>query len=254
MRAASTKPEPSRRDRMTIRIPSDRPHGDRARCARRAGGGPGRSPPCASPTSSGGVPAARDAFDNPIGFSTWQDGGGALALSAVAVEPGDALALPDQEAVEHVLRVDHRIASWGGFTQAFADDGMTRWIPVDLSGYVGLRFWYAGDGRGGTVQVDLFDNRNPSPHRRQRGALVLPLRRRHHRVAADRDPLLVVRAAHATSSPAARPTTASAWTRPPAGRSASRPARGRPTWPGSRRTATPASSPRAWWRSSSPTR
>ncbi len=109
-----------------------------------------------------GVPAARDAFDNPIGFSTWQDGGGALALSAVAIEPGDVLALPEQEGVEHVLRVDHRIASWGGFTQAFADDAMTRWIPVDLSGYVGLRFWYAGDGRGGTVQVDLFDNRNPS--------------------------------------------------------------------------------------------
>ncbi len=110
----------------------------------------------------GGVPAARDAFENPIGFSTWQDGGGALALSAVAIEPGDPLALPEQEGVEHVLRVDHRIASWGGFTQAFADDAMTRWIPVDLSGYVGLRFWYAGDGRGGTVQVDLFDNRNPS--------------------------------------------------------------------------------------------
>jgi len=109
-----------------------------------------------------GVPAARDAFDNPLGFSTWQDGGGALTLSAVAIEPGDALALPDQEGVEHVLRIDHRIASWGGVTQAFADDTLTRWIPVDLSGYAGLRFWYAGDGRGGTVQVDLFDNRNPN--------------------------------------------------------------------------------------------
>ena len=95
-----------------------------------------------------GVPAARDAFDNPLGFSTWQDGGGALTLSAVAIEPGDALALPDQEGVEHVLRIDHRIASWGGVTQAFADDTLTRWIPVDLSGYAGLRFWYAGDGRG----------------------------------------------------------------------------------------------------------
>ena len=110
----------------------------------------------------GGVPAARDAFNNAIGFSTWQDGGGALALSAVAVEPGDPLALPGQEAVEHVLRVDHRIASWGGFTQAFADEAMTRWIPVDLSGSVGLRFWYRGEGRGGTLQVDLFDNRNPN--------------------------------------------------------------------------------------------
>jgi beta-glucanase (GH16 family) len=110
----------------------------------------------------GGVPQAADAFDNALGFSTWQDGGGALALSAVAIEPGDALALPGQEAALHALRIEHRIASWGGFTQAFADDAMTRWIPRDLSGYVGLRFWYAGTGSGGTVQVDLFDNRNPS--------------------------------------------------------------------------------------------
>ncbi|MFU8888846.1 MAG: carbohydrate binding domain-containing protein [Trueperaceae bacterium] len=110
----------------------------------------------------GGVPAARDAFNNAIGFSLFQDGGGALALSAVAIEPGDELALPDQETVEHVLRVDHRIASWGGFSQAFADAAMTRWIPVDLSGYAGLRFWHKGDGRGGTLQVDLFDNRNPN--------------------------------------------------------------------------------------------
>ena len=35
-------------------------------------------------------------------------------------------------------------------------------MPLDLSGYAGLLFWYAGDGRGGQVQVDLFDNRNPS--------------------------------------------------------------------------------------------
>jgi beta-glucanase (GH16 family) len=109
-----------------------------------------------------GVPMGEDAFGNRIGFSTWQDGGGALALSALAVEPGDALALPGQETVEGVLRVDHRIASWGGFTHAFFDAGMTRWVPVDLSGHAGLRFWYAGDGRGGTVQVDLFDNRNPN--------------------------------------------------------------------------------------------
>jgi len=109
-----------------------------------------------------GVPAARDAFDNPIGFSTWQDGGGALTLAAVEVGPGDPLALPGQETPENVLRIDHTIASWGGITHAFSDDGMTRWTPVDLSGFAGLRFWYAGDGRGGTVQVDLFDNRNPN--------------------------------------------------------------------------------------------
>lgn len=115
---------------------------------------------------SDGVPTAVDDFNNAIGFSTWQDGGGALALSAVTVEPGDDLSLPDQDGTEHVLRVDHRIASWGGFTQAFADDAMTRWIGVDLSGYAGLRFWHKGSGSGGSVQVDLFDNRNPNLDRK----------------------------------------------------------------------------------------
>ena len=109
-----------------------------------------------------GVPAGFDAFHNAVGFSTWQDGGGALTLSAVSVAPGDTLALPGQEGVEHVLRIDHRIASWGGFTQAFADEALSRWLGRDLSPYVGLRFWHKGDGRGGTVQVDLFDNRNPN--------------------------------------------------------------------------------------------
>ena len=109
-----------------------------------------------------GVPAAVDAFGNPIGFSLFQDGGGALELGAVAIAPDDALALPGQDAIVHALRIDHRIAAWGGFTLAFADDALTRWIPRDLSANAGVRFWYAGDAAGGTVQVDLFDNRNPN--------------------------------------------------------------------------------------------
>ena len=111
------------------------------------------------------VPIGEDAFGNPIGFSTWQDGGGALTLSTVEIAPGDPLALPGQSEPEFVLQVDHRIASWGGITHAFFDEALTRWVPVDLSAYAGLRFWYAGAGSGGQVQVDLFDNRNPSATR-----------------------------------------------------------------------------------------
>jgi beta-glucanase (GH16 family) len=111
------------------------------------------------------VPSGEDAFGNPIGFSTWQDGGGALELTTALLAPGDPMALPGQTEPEHVLRVDHRIAAWGGITHAFFDEALTRWIPVDLSAHVGLRFWYAGAGSGGQVQVDLFDNRNPSATR-----------------------------------------------------------------------------------------
>ena len=111
---------------------------------------------------SDGVPTGVDAFGNGIGFVTWQDGGGSLALSAVDIEPDDPLALPDQDTTESVLRIDHTIASWGGFTHAFADDDLTRWTSRDLTPYTGLRFWYAGAGSGGTIQIDLFDNRNPN--------------------------------------------------------------------------------------------
>ena len=110
---------------------------------------------------SDGVPTGIDAFGNGIGFVTWHDGSGSLALSAVTVEPGDPLALPGQVDTEHVLRVEHRIVSWGGFSHAFEDEAMTRWVGRDLSAYAGLRFWYQGAGSGRSVQVDLFDNRNP---------------------------------------------------------------------------------------------
>ncbi len=108
-----------------------------------------------------GAPAGSDAFGNGIGYVTWQDGGGSLDLSTVEIAPGDPMALPEQTETESVFRVDHTIATWGGFTHAFADEALTRWVPLDLSSYAGLRFWYAGDGRGGQVQVDLFDDRNP---------------------------------------------------------------------------------------------
>lgn len=108
-----------------------------------------------------GAPSGRDAAGNGVGFVTWQDGSSTLELSVVEVEPGSDLALPDQRDLVSLFRVQHDISSWGGFTHAFADESAARWVPLDLSGYQGIRFWYRGDGRGGPVQVDLFDNRNP---------------------------------------------------------------------------------------------
>lgn len=108
-----------------------------------------------------GARAGTDAFGNGVGFVTWPDGGGELELSTVNIESGSDLALPDQEDPIEVFRVRHDINSWGGFTHAFSDDAATVWQLRDWSAFAGMRFWYKGDGRGGTVQVDLFDNRNP---------------------------------------------------------------------------------------------
>jgi len=109
---------------------------------------------------AGGAPAGTDPAGNDVGFVTWQDGSSTLELSVVDVEPGTDLALPDQDGTVTVFSVLHDIDSWGGFTHAFSDAAATAWQPRDLSAYDGIRFWYKGDGRGGTVQLDLFDNRN----------------------------------------------------------------------------------------------
>ncbi|MBX3144396.1 MAG: family 16 glycosylhydrolase [Trueperaceae bacterium] len=109
-----------------------------------------------------GAPAGLDGLGNGIGYVTWQDGGGtSIDLSTVDVEPGDDLALPDQTGTESVLRVEHNIISWGGFTHAFSDDAFTNWVSRDYSAYEGMRFWFLGTGSGMPVQLDLFDNRNP---------------------------------------------------------------------------------------------
>jgi beta-glucanase (GH16 family) len=108
-----------------------------------------------------GVPVGQDPAGNPVGFPIWQDGSSTIELSVVEVEPGSDLTLPDQEGAVSVLSVRHGINAWGGFTHAYTNADASAWQPLDLSAYDGIRFWYKGDGRGGTVQFDLFDNRNP---------------------------------------------------------------------------------------------
>lgn len=108
-----------------------------------------------------GAPAGIDGFGNEVGFITWQDGTGAIELSTVAVAEGDDLAWPTLTGEGAVLQVRHTIGAWGGFTHAFADDAVTRWVPRNLAAHEGIRFWFLGTGTGGTVQFDLFDNRSP---------------------------------------------------------------------------------------------
>lgn len=107
-----------------------------------------------------GAPVGKDPAGNDVGFPIWQDGSSILDLTVEELAADGELALPDQEEAVSVLRVLHDIGSWGGFTHAYTNAAATVWQPRDLSAYDGIRFWYKGDGLGGTVQLDLFDNRN----------------------------------------------------------------------------------------------
>jgi len=97
-----------------------------------------------------------------IGYFTWSDG------SAVSIEPvrpaeGDDLALPDQAGTNTVLQLNTDIGSagWAGFTHAFGDEMLDGRTPQDWSPYEGIATWLYGNGSGGTLFIDVQDNRNP---------------------------------------------------------------------------------------------
>lgn len=107
------------------------------------------------------LPSGQDDFA-PIGFVTWSDGS-AVAVTPLVIETGDELALPDQEGSNTILQLDTEVgpSGWAGFTHAFADETLTAWTPRDWSAYEGISLWLYGRESGGTLYVDLLDNRNP---------------------------------------------------------------------------------------------
>ncbi|MBN2304380.1 MAG: glycosyl hydrolase, partial [Anaerolineae bacterium] len=66
---------------------------------------------------------------------------------------------PDQAEGNTVLSVTYDIASYGGFTHVLTDG--ESWVPQDWSSYDALSFWLYGANSGGTIQVEIFDNRAP---------------------------------------------------------------------------------------------
>ncbi len=92
-----------------------------------------------------------DQHNNDIGHPAWGDTAGNVTLSIAEMQrEGDS---------SSVLEVAYDIGSWGGFTHAFNDG--ENWVGQDWTGYGALQFWLYGNNSGGTVQVEIFDNRNP---------------------------------------------------------------------------------------------
>lgn len=94
-----------------------------------------------------------------IGFIPWGDQFENVTLAARQVLAGSAAALPAGEVAPNtVLEIRFDITGWGGFTHAFTDG--TVWTSMDWTDYNALSFWIYGGNTGGTVQIDLFDNRS----------------------------------------------------------------------------------------------
>ncbi|HBY06550.1 MAG TPA: hypothetical protein DEH22_01680, partial [Chloroflexi bacterium] len=97
----------------------------------------------------------------PVGFITWSDGS-AVSIQTVTVEPGDALALPDQAATNIILQLNTDISpgGWSGFSHAFASPALDAWVPQDWSPYEGISMWLYGNNTGGALFIDILDNRS----------------------------------------------------------------------------------------------
>ncbi|MBX3056033.1 MAG: family 16 glycosylhydrolase [Anaerolineae bacterium] len=99
-----------------------------------------------------------------IGFVTWNATGASSAITLTQVvtngtpEPVPGLGTPNT-----VLQLDTTVGSgqWAGFTHAFEDETVTQWTPQDWSTYEGVCFWLYGNNTGGTLYLDILDNRNP---------------------------------------------------------------------------------------------
>jgi hypothetical protein len=98
-----------------------------------------------------------------IGFLTWSDGS-PVVIEPVIVEPSSPLALPNQTSPNTVMRLDTTISSggWGGYSHAFEDQSATKWQPQDWYPYRGISFWVYGNATGGTIFMDVLDNRGPA--------------------------------------------------------------------------------------------
>jgi Carbohydrate binding domain (family 11) len=112
----------------------------------------------------------------PIGFLTWSDGS-PVVIEPVIVEPASDLALPDQTAPNTILRLETTIngGGWGGYTHAFEDPTSTTWQAQDWYPYRGISFWVRGNASGGTIFMDILDNRGPGSTADDAGPMTSPM-------------------------------------------------------------------------------
>ena len=99
-----------------------------------------------------------------IGWFTFNAPTAAAGITLTQVlTDGIPAPIPDTEWPNTVLQMNTEIdtGEWAGFVHAFANDAADTWTPQDWSGYEGVAFWLYGNNTGGTLFLDILDNRNP---------------------------------------------------------------------------------------------
>lgn len=112
----------------------------------------------------GQLSAGEDPNGLGVGFVTWNAAGAGVSITTTVTPPA---AVPGAAAGNRVLREGLSIGAgqWAGFTHAFSNAALTEWVSQDWSSYEGLSLWLYGNNSGGTLFIDVLDNRNPGSTR-----------------------------------------------------------------------------------------
>ncbi len=108
----------------------------------------------------GQLPTGTDPNGLGVGFVTWNATGASVAITTTDAPPAPVPGAADPNLV---LQEDLTIGpgQWAGFTHAFTNDAADEWVPQDWSTYEGICLWIYGNNTGGTLFLDLQENRNP---------------------------------------------------------------------------------------------
>lgn len=121
-----------------------------------------------------GLPQGFDSYANAVGFVVWGDAPN-TALTTTVISATDPLALPPILSGDNaLLKVDYNIGGWGGFTHAFENATVDRWVSQNWSTYEGVSFWVYGTHSGGPLNLDLFDNRTTTGDSCERWTYIFP--------------------------------------------------------------------------------
>ena len=108
----------------------------------------------------GQLPHGTDPNGIGVGFVTWNHPAASSAITITATPPAP---VPGAAAGNKVLREALTIGSsqWAGYTHAFTNAAANQWLSQDWSTYEGVCLWLYGNNTGGTLFLDVLDNRNP---------------------------------------------------------------------------------------------
>ncbi|WP_423223346.1 carbohydrate binding domain-containing protein [Candidatus Amarolinea aalborgensis] len=106
------------------------------------------------------LPSGTDPNGIGVGFITWNHPAASAAISIIDNPPAQ---VPGADAGNKVLREALTIGGgqWAGYTHAFTNAAANQWLSQDWSTYEGVSLWLYGNNTGGSLFLDVMDNRNP---------------------------------------------------------------------------------------------